>query len=247
MFENVNNGQFGELSDDTRLRYSRRAILFGLIGAGALVGFGGPARLLGQTSGGNTASADEGDKEDKKQREDSGDSDEEKDPEKESEQEPEKEPAPEDPTMRLYVPRLAIRGDTVADGDSEAALAHGAMKLPSTGYPWQDGANPYIAGHRIGYPGRESRYQFYNLPAMRSGDPIFLRDANGTGYEYRVIEKFAVSPAESWVTEPVEGKDLVTLQTCVDSVARSTWWYITPKLMEAGPDTGRLIVRAERV
>ena len=133
------------------------------------------------------------------------------------------------------------------DGDSEEALARGAMKLPNTGYPWQDGANPYITGHRIGYPGRESYYQFYNLPAMRRGDAVYLRDANGALYEYRVSEKFAVSPSESWVTEPVKGKDLVTLQTCVDSVARSTWWEITPKLMEAGPDTGRLIVRAERV
>ena len=82
---------------------------------------------------------------------------------------------------------------------------------------------------------------------MRKGDLVSLTDANGSLYEYRVVEKFAVSPSESWVTEPVGGKDLVTLQTCVDSVARSTWWYITPKLMEAGPDTGRLIVRAERV
>lgn len=121
------------------------------------------------------------------------------------------------------------------------------MKLPSTGYPWQEGANPYIAAHRIGYPGTQSRYQFYNLPAMRKGDTVSLADANGSLYEYRVIEKFAVSPSESWVTEPVAGKDLVTLQTCTDSVARSTWWEITPKLMEAGPDTGRLIVRAERV
>lgn len=240
MLENSCDGPFEGPSDDARLRYSRRVILFGLLGAGALVGSGGPGLLLGKRSGGK-ALADERDKADEKQGGDSGRSD-----DKESDKEREEPTPPDDPTMRLYVPRLSVRGDTVMDGDSEEAMARGAMKLPSTGYPWEEGANPYIAGHRIGYPGRESRYQFYNLPAMRNGDPVYLRDANGTLYEYRVVEKFAVSPSESWVTEPVEDRDLVTLQTCTDSVARSTWWYITPKLMEAGPDTGRLIVRAER-
>ena len=45
----------------------------------------------------------------------------------------------------------------------------GAVKLPSTGFPWQGGANTYIAAHRIGWPGTESDYQFYNLPAMQNG------------------------------------------------------------------------------
>jgi sortase A len=76
---------------------------------------------------------------------------------------------------------------------------------------------------------------------------VYLTDANGTTYEYRVTEKFAVSPSENWVTEPVAGRDMITLQTCTDSVDPSTWWDITPKLMQAGPDTGRLVVRADKV
>lgn len=233
---NASRDPYEEPSGDCRLRYSRRAVLSGMLAAGVLASFRNPVESLGQSEAG----ADERDA----RRGGSGRSEGREEPEKEREEGPR---PPEDPTMQLYVPRLGIQGDTVMDGDSGEALARGAMKLPSTGYPWQDGSNPYIAGHRIGYPGRESHYQFYNLPAMRGGDPVFLKDANGTGYEYRVVEKFAVSPSESWVTEPVEGRDLVTLQTCVDSVAASTWWYITPKLMQAGPDTGRLIVRAERV
>lgn len=84
------------------------------------------------------------------------------------------------------------------------------MKLLSTGFPWQDGANTYIADHRIGWPGTETRYQFYYLPAKRMGDAVYLTDANGTTYEYRVTEEFAVSPAENWVTQPVAGRDMVT-------------------------------------
>lgn len=157
-------------------------------------------------------------------------------------------PAPANKTMSLSVPRLTqVQGDTVLNSDSPGTMAQAAMKLPSTGFPWQEGANTYIAGHRIGWKGTESRYQFYNLPAMRNGDAVYLTDANGTTYEYRVTEKFAVNPSENWVTEPVAGRDMITLQTCTDSVDPSTWWDITPKLMQAGPDTGRLVVRADKV
>lgn len=156
-------------------------------------------------------------------------------------------PPPSDPTMSLTIPRLELYGDTVRNDDSGWALDQGAIKLPPTGFPWQEGANTYVTGHRIGWPGTESRYQFYYLPAMRQNDAVYLTDSGGTAYEYRVTEKFAVEPTETWVTEPVAGKDMVTLQTCVDSLDPSTWWDITPRLMRAGPDSGRLIVRAEKV
>lgn len=244
MLEKLNKDALRKSSEDFRLRYSRRVILFGMLGVGALVGFRNPVELLKQISeepaGPGSPATERTARSDQRYRESA------KEPEGAEGQQEEPAP-PKDSTMYMYIPRLGIRGHTVREGDSERVLALGAMKLPSTAHPWQNGANPYISGHRIGYPGRESYYQFYNLPAMRKGDAVYLRDANWSLYEYRVTEKFAVSPSESWVTEPVAGKDLVTLQTCVDSVTRSTWWDITPKLMAAGPDTGRLIVRAERV
>jgi sortase A len=157
-------------------------------------------------------------------------------------------PVPANKTMSLSVPRLAqVQGDTVLNSDTPGTMAQAAMKLPSTGFPWQEGANTYIAGHRIGWEGTASRYQFYNLPAMRNGDAVYLTDANGTTYEYRVTEKFAVNPSENWVTDPIAGRDMITLQTCTDSVDPSTWWDITPKLMQAGPNSGRLVVRADKV
>lgn len=158
-----------------------------------------------------------------------------------------KAPPPEDPTLYLTVPRLGIYGDTVRNDTSPWALNQGAIKLPPTGFPWQDNANPYIAGHRIGYAGTESYYQFFDLPSMQKGDEVILEDANGKEYRYAVSEIFAVTPQDTWVTEPIPGRDMVTLQTCVATL--DDWWSITPGLLSSppGPETARLIVRADRV
>ncbi len=154
-------------------------------------------------------------------------------------------PPPNDPTMYLTVPRLGLYDNTVRNDDSQWALDNGAIKLPSTGFPWQDGANTYIAGHRIGWPGTETYYQFYNLPTMQNGDLVYLTDANGTVYTYQVSEVFAVSPSDVWVTNPIAGRDMISLQTCTETP--NDWWTIGPKLFESGPDSGRLIVRADKI
>ncbi len=60
-----------------------------------------------------------------------------------------------------------------------------------------------------------------------------------------MTEMFAVTPSDTWVTEPISGRDVVSLQTCTESV--NDWWTIGPSLMESGPESGRLIVRADRV
>lgn len=153
-------------------------------------------------------------------------------------------PPPEDPTMYLTVPKLGIYGHTVRNDDSTAALDIGAGKIPSTGFPWQESANTYIAGHRIGYPGTESYYQFYNLPIMQTGDAVYLTDANGTVYTYQVSEVFAVNPSDTWVSEPIAGRDMISLQTCTETV--NDWWTIGPGVFESGPTSGRLVVRADK-
>ena len=148
--------------------------------------------------------------------------------------------APDDPTLRLTVPRLGMYGNTVRNDDSEEALDLGAVKLPYTGFPWQkEDTNTYIACHRLGWPGTESYNQCLNLPSMQEGDKIFLEDANDTIYEYRVIETLTVDPDETWVTGPVAGEDIVSLQTCVEA---------SNDLRTLGPDwSARFVVRAERV
>lgn len=157
--------------------------------------------------------------------------------------------APEPATNDLYltVPKLGLYDNYVANTEDPVAMDNGAIKLPSTAFPWQENGNTYIAAHRIGYAGTPSYRQFYNLPSMQPGDEIILEDANGTTYTYEVTKVFAVMPQDTWVTNPQAGRDMVTLQTCVASL--DDWWTITPGLLTSppGPETARLVVQADRV
>lgn len=147
--------------------------------------------------------------------------------------------APDDPTLYLTVPRLGLYDHTVKNDESEAALDLGAIKLPRTGFPWDgEDTNTYIACHRLGWPGNESFNQCLNLPSMQNGDTIFLEDTNGTAYEYRVTETLVVEPNDTWVTTPITGKNVVSLQTCIESPG---------DLYTLGPNwSARFVVRAEQ-
>lgn len=170
-------------------------------------------------------------------------------PEEEATEEPEEEPAPvvpDDPTLFLTVPKLNLYGHTVRNDSSEQALDLGAIKLPNTGFPWEkEVTNTYIACHRIGWPGTESYNQCLNLPAMQAGDEIFLQDTLGRVYQYQVSDITGVLPNASSITRPVEGKDVISLQTCTETP--DDWWTLGPSLFGGGPESGRLVVQAERV
>ena len=60
---------------------------------------------------------------------------------------------PTDTTMYLTVPKLGLYDIPVLEGTDEAVLSQGVGHMPGTGYPWSEGSNTYIAGHRLGYPG----------------------------------------------------------------------------------------------
>ncbi len=147
---------------------------------------------------------------------------------------------PDDPTLFLTVPKLGLYGHTVRNDDSEQALDVGAIKVPGTDFPWQEGdKNTYIACHRLGWPGTESHNQCLDLPSIREGDEIFLKDANGVIYEYQVSETLTVGPSDSWVMEPLTGKDVVSLQTCIEAPG---------DFLTLGPNwSARFVVRAERI
>ncbi len=139
--------------------------------------------------------------------------------------------APPDPSMlSLTVPKMGRYDDMVMNDMSEATLDQGAGKLPGSGYPWQPGANTYIAAHVLGWEGTNSWLQFANLPNMTYGDMIYLTGSDGTVYTYEVTEIMTVTPYDTWVADPVAGRDMVSLQTCVG--ANYEW---------------RLIVRGDRV
>ena len=125
---------------------------------------------------------------------------------------------PEDKTLKITIPGLSrIEDDTVpgAAGDDTQALGdNAAIHLEGTGFPWQDAANVYLAGHRLGYPGTDSFLAFYDQGSLESGDEIYVEDSEGTEYTYRVFDSSVVSPTEVDVTQPVEGQNILTLQTC---------------------------------
>ncbi|MDP8948932.1 MAG: class E sortase [Actinomycetota bacterium] len=121
---------------------------------------------------------------------------------------------PEDKTLYLTIPKLGISEVPVFDSVSEEKLKEGTIHVPATGFPWQGGANVYIAGHRLGYPDTRSLYVFYDLDKLVAGDEIFVKDSAGGEYVYKVTEQKVVPPDNVEVMNAVEDKSLITLQTC---------------------------------
>ena len=121
---------------------------------------------------------------------------------------------PEDKTLTIDIPKIGVDGVPVFDTISEEKLRDGTVHIPATGYPWQKGANVYIAGHRIGFSGTPSYYVFYRLDELTEGDEILLTDAAGGEYVYRVTKQEIVGPNSVDVMNAVEGESLITLQTC---------------------------------
>ncbi|MDQ3603965.1 MAG: sortase [Actinomycetota bacterium] len=126
--------------------------------------------------------------------------------------------SPESKRLELSVPALdRVDGVPVYDAPQsgyEEALHDGVVHVRGTGFPWQDVANVYIAGHRVGYPGTKSNLVFWDLDELEKGDEIFLTDAEGTRYTYEVFEKRVISPDTTNILRPTKGKNIISLQTC---------------------------------
>ncbi|MCA1718602.1 MAG: sortase [Actinobacteria bacterium] len=134
--------------------------------------------------------------------------------------------------MTLSARALGLYDMPVTSSDRREDLDNGLVHVPETSRPWDEGGqkNVFIAGHYLGAPQTPSRLAFYNLHKLKKGDELVLEDGWGQAYKYRVSEKFAVEPGDSWAMGEVRDRDMVTLQTCIP------------------PDFGkRLMVRADRV
>ncbi len=125
---------------------------------------------------------------------------------------------PESKKLQLTVPAMKrVEHVPVYDAPQsgyEKALHDGVVHVRGTGFPWQKGANVYIAGHRVGYPGTKSNLVFWDLNKLEKGDKIFLTDAEGTRYTYEVFKKQVISPDKVSILKPMKGKNIVSLQTC---------------------------------
>ncbi len=172
-------------------------------------------------------SSDSGDKSEKAQKE----------PEQASGPPPIPQPATND--LWMDIPALGLNDNYVSNSDAHAAMDAGAIKLPSSAFPWQDDANTYIAAHRLGWPGTASDHQFYNLPNLALGDKIYLYDANLTVYTYEVTGFQEVLPNENYVTAPQAGRDMISLQTCIEDYG--DYWTMGPNWYV------RYVVQADRV
>lgn len=143
---------------------------------------------------------------------------------------------PEDETLWLSVPKIDIEDAEIPTAEpNEASLRDNlAVRLPGTGLPWREETNVYIAGHELGYPFTDSFRAFYDVKELEEGDEVYLTDAGGTEYTYEVFEVVIVQPEELWVLDPLEGRNIVSLQ-------------VSETQQKQGDVTPKRVVRAELV
>lgn len=148
-------------------------------------------------------------------------------------------PTPPTNDLWMSIPAIGLYDNYVTNTDAQSAVDYGAIKSPGSGFPWEDNSNTYIAAHRLGWPGTASHHQFYDLPLLAKGDKVYLGDVNGTTYTYEVTGFKEVTPEENWVTAPQAGRDMVSLQTCIENFG--DYWTMGPNWYV------RYIVQADRV
>jgi sortase A len=125
---------------------------------------------------------------------------------------------PSNDMMKLTVPKMErIENDEIPTGlGTDETLFHdyAGVHIKHTGFPWEEEANVYIAGHRLGYENTKSYLAFWDLNKLEDGDEFYITDSEGRKYTYEVFNKFVATPANLSVLNPVDGKNIVTLQTC---------------------------------
>jgi sortase A len=117
--------------------------------------------------------------------------------------------------MKITVPRLGLKDVAVPTGSRQAELdREGILRVRGSGLPWIAGSNTFITGHALGFPRTRVPYAFYKLDKMKPGDEIFIEDKDEQRYTFRVYDLMTVEPNDYWATYPVEGKTVISLQSC---------------------------------
>ena len=120
--------------------------------------------------------------------------------------------------FKLTVPQMErIKDDEIPTGvGTDETLFHdyAGVHLKNTGFPWEKEANVYIAGHRLGYENTNSYLAFWDLNELKEGDEFYITDSEGRKYTYEVFRKFVTGPKNVSMLAPVDGKNIVTLQSC---------------------------------
>jgi sortase A len=118
-------------------------------------------------------------------------------------------------TMKLSVPKLGLEDIPVPTADSQVELdREGIIRFEESGTPWEKGSNTLIVGHALGFLWTRTPYVFYELDQLKPGDEIVVKDQADEEYTFKVYDRLTVRPEDFWVTYPVPGKTVISLQTC---------------------------------
>ena len=118
-------------------------------------------------------------------------------------------------SMTLSVPKLGLKDVAVPTADSQVELdREGVIHLEGSGKPWQEGSNTVVVGHALGFMRTKVPYVFYELDKLERGDEILVKNRAGEQYTFEVYDTLTVRPDDFWVTFPVEGRTVISLQTC---------------------------------
>jgi LPXTG-site transpeptidase (sortase) family protein len=141
---------------------------------------------------------------------------------------------PADKTLTLTVPKMERIQDVtlpnaIANEIEDMLDQYSAVRLKGTGFPWEAEANVFILGQRFGDESSPSYRAFRDIGKLEEGDEIYVTDANGHEYTYQVFQILEVLPTDLFVTEPIPGKNILTLQACTRPDC-SNWVIVQSKL-----------------
>ena len=123
----------------------------------------------------------------------------------------------------IQIPKIGVEKYLV-EGTGESDLQKGPGHYPGTPLPGQPG-NVAIAGHRTTYGA-----PFYNLDALRPGDPVRITTLSGTIYTYDVTGSQVVSPNDVTVVAATKDNRL-TLTTCNPRFSATSRLVVTAALV----------------
>lgn len=112
----------------------------------------------------------------------------------------------------IFIPKLGLELP-IFTGSTNANLSRGIAHLEGTSLP-TGGENTHavLAGHN----GAIANEWFTNIDKLEEGDLFYIRH-EGLSLTYKVESKHVISPTDVSALLIQEGRDLVTLLTCIDS------------------------------
>ena len=128
------------------------------------------------------------------------------------------------PVGLITIPEIGLNS-VIVEGTDTAALRTGPGHYPGTPLPGEAG-NVAIAGHRTTYA-----RPFYNLDALKPGDPIHISTVQGS-FTYSVVNTVIVSPDDVSVAAPTATPQL-TLTTCNPRYSAATRMVVHASLTSA--------------